>query len=230
MASIKPARHKGKKQDLRREAQFLEAAYSGNIEQLHRLIKIGIDVDTCDEHGTTALSFAALQGKTAAVKLLLEKGADTEKANLSGFTPLFRAAARGHVRDLRLLIQAGADLTARDNLGATILHSAARYGKTSVTTEILTQRRKYGIDIEARDEKNRTPLLLAAAANTHGAMKKLIEAGADMDAHDEDGKGLMDHASQKNKPVLLELLAMKQAQTVRRAWARSRKRSPAPAP
>ena len=59
-------------------------------------------------------------------------------------------------------------------------------------------------------------------------MKLLIARGANLDARDADGKGLMDYVSDKNKAVLVEMLAMQQANTVRRAWLR-RHRKPGPA-
>lgn len=227
MPAIKPAKQKGKPQDLRRARMFLEAAHQGKVEEIHKLIKTGVDIDTADENGTTALAFAALQGKTAALKLLLEKGADTEKANQSGFTPIQRAAARGHVLALRMLVQRGAKLDHRDHQGQTVLHAAARGGFINAVKEILKQRHKAALDIDARDGYERPALLFAAAANTPGAMMALLDGGANMDLQDKNGLGLMDYVSEKNKPVLLERLSMQQARTVRRAWARNRKHGPA---
>lgn len=226
---IRPIRHNGKPQDLRREQQFLEAAHAGKYKELHRLIKSGVDIDTEDENGMTALAFAALQGKTAGVRLLLAKGADFKKANISGTTPLFRAAARGHVMVLRILVQAGADLNARNYENATPLHVAARGGFTGTVEEILRSHNKHHIDIDARDNAQATPLLLAAQSHTAGAMMLLIDKGADMTARDKNGKGLMENASPRNKTVLLEMLAMQQAKTVRRIWRRKhRHNTPAP--
>ena len=54
---------------------IFEAAKKGDISSLTALIKAGVDVNTVDKYGRTALMYAAHKGQMDAVKLLKEAGA-----------------------------------------------------------------------------------------------------------------------------------------------------------
>ncbi|MFC7307014.1 ankyrin repeat domain-containing protein [Streptomyces monticola] len=58
---------------------------------------------------------------------------------------------------------------------------AAREGDTQAVREAIGR----GADLETRDDRRRTPLLLAATGDHVEAAKALVEAGADPDARDQ---------------------------------------------
>ncbi|KAI3930891.1 hypothetical protein MKX01_006943 [Papaver californicum] len=73
------------------------AAAGGNVEVLKYLIEeIKLDVDVKDNSGVTPLSWAAIEGRLAAMEYLLEMGANPEMSDDSNSTPLHHAAMKGH--------------------------------------------------------------------------------------------------------------------------------------
>jgi ankyrin repeat protein len=69
-----------------------------------------LDINACDDHGYTALMFAADQQNEAAVRLLLEKGADPNHLSLAKTSALTIAAWHGSCMIAELLCEAGANL------------------------------------------------------------------------------------------------------------------------
>src|SRR6266478_8621705 len=65
------------------------AACDGNVADCERLVKGGLPVDTMDEDGVTALSWAIFYCKNDVVRKLIELGADVNHVEQGiGFTPL----------------------------------------------------------------------------------------------------------------------------------------------
>lgn len=71
-----------------------DAAETGNLAVLRKLLEMRLDIDSRDDLGRTALMLATLRGHSEAVDLLLEKGADPNVADKKGVTPL-QAAREG---------------------------------------------------------------------------------------------------------------------------------------
>jgi len=107
--------------------------------------------------GETLLQYAAIRGKTEAVKSLLEAGAKVdEKDDESGCTALHHAARFGKKNVAELLIARGADINAKDKQGHTPLYFAVNHGYQ--VAELLINK---GADSSIRTESGRTLLQLA---------------------------------------------------------------------
>ena len=83
--------------------RFQRAAQQGNVDVLRRLIDEGVEPDTVDEDGNTALMVLAREGRADGVGLLLSAGAEVEMMNVSGASALMLAAANGHLEVVKLL-------------------------------------------------------------------------------------------------------------------------------
>jgi len=84
------------------------AAQSGDAVELRRLIASGMNIESRDPNGETALHFAAWHGKMACVSILVEAGADvnaTSRAFLA--TPLQWSEMKNHAAISRYLINQG---------------------------------------------------------------------------------------------------------------------------
>jgi Ankyrin repeats (3 copies)/Matrixin len=87
---------------------LLLAAEKGATKDVERFLAQGIDVNTRDDNGWTALIAASSQGKADTVVLLLQRGADANIRDFDGYTALRHAKANGYKKVVLLLEQAGA--------------------------------------------------------------------------------------------------------------------------
>jgi ankyrin repeat protein len=82
-------------------------------------------VNAQDEHGFTALMYAAGKGNVYCVKVLIGCHANVNAKDNDGRTALMLAASAGKAESVQDLIAAGADVNAKDKNGNTALMYAA---------------------------------------------------------------------------------------------------------
>jgi peptidoglycan/LPS O-acetylase OafA/YrhL len=89
---------------------LMEAAVAGDAGRIAELLEQGVDVDTTDQRGSTALHVACLFGRAEAAEVLLAAGADTAIRNHDGRAPAdVLATPWGLTRFIANLIQVEAD-------------------------------------------------------------------------------------------------------------------------
>ena len=96
-----------------------DMANEGNLEVVKNLISQGVDANTKDDEGWTALHHAAFVGHTTIVELLIEKGAVVDVKDETGNTALYRAAEGGSSQAAKALIAGGANVQSTDENGIT---------------------------------------------------------------------------------------------------------------
>jgi ankyrin repeat protein len=101
---------------------LVSAAKSDRVEVLPVLVEVGARIDA-DPYRGTALTWAAANGRVAAIRRLLELGADPNARGTfggpdhgEGVTALHLAAQGGHLEAVRALLEGGGDPTIRDAL------------------------------------------------------------------------------------------------------------------
>ena len=134
-----------------------QAAMSGNLEILARLMDGGCEIDQRDIEGTTPLMAAAGSGQIEVATWLLEHGADPNARTVAGNRPMLEAVRDDNVAMLALLLEHGADIEGSNGYGSGPLHLAAWMGKGSVVDWLLEK----GADPNARDHFGETPLVSA---------------------------------------------------------------------
>jgi len=70
------------------EKLMIEAAFTGDYEQVKSLLDARVNVNAADEYGHTALMHAALMLNYKIEKLLLERGADVAQMDHGGYTAM----------------------------------------------------------------------------------------------------------------------------------------------
>ncbi len=168
----------------------------------------------------TALSWAALNGDEKVVKLLLRYGADPNFPDSCGWTPVMMAALQGHTRVMELLADAGANVHARTtHMRAGIFPRAstplmiACHRDHVNTVAFLLER---GADAHATNDFFATALMQAAAKGSGPGMgndeaaaemvRRLINAGAEVDARDDDKKTALIMAGRDNRAAVVDAL------------------------
>lgn len=90
--------------------QFLEAAKKGDVAELKKLLEQGVNVDSKNKYGVTALAFACSKGQLDAVQLLIERGANVNAEDtFYHATPISWAIENGHNDIVKFLLQKGAN-------------------------------------------------------------------------------------------------------------------------
>ena len=99
------------------------AVATRNNEMIRALVHGGVDVNTKNREGLTALSWASMMGLPAQVRELLALGANVNHADTFGMTPLLWASLidHGSYGSIETLVKAGADVKARTKSGETAL-------------------------------------------------------------------------------------------------------------
>ena len=138
------------------------------------------------------------------VRLLLDKGVNPHE-----HTPMFGSALKaacegGNEKTARLLLEIGVDVDATDGAALWVLPNKEKdfyseldiyYFGTALTVaarkgfcKIIELLLEYGAAINLPNSNNETPLFVAAQAGKKGAVKLLVDNGADVDLH-MAGKG-----------------------------------------
>jgi ankyrin repeat protein len=178
------------------------AAYHGNTDLVQRLLRAEAEPNTRNDYGSSPMMEAATVADTELLKLLLDAGADVESPNLEGQTALMAVARTGNVEAAELLIAHGANVNAAEGWGGqtALMWAAARNQPAMI--DVLV---KHGAVVDQRAiDRNWerrvtseprvkemftggfTSLLYAVRENCLDCVKRLLDAGADINKPDPD--------------------------------------------
>ncbi len=148
----------------------LLAAENGNAAILERLLQAGADANHAPAGGETLLITAARTGEPGTVRTLLAHGADPNLGETTrGQTPLMWAAANNNAAAIQLLAEQGADINAKtDNPSRSSDRTFAYAPPTGFSA-----------------------LMFAVRAGHMGAVRVLLDAGADVDDTVSDGQSVL---------------------------------------
>jgi ankyrin repeat protein len=154
------------------EQALMEAAYTGKLEEVRRLVMDGTPVDVIDAERRTPLMLAGFNGHAAVVEYLLDAGAAIDAKDSSGRTALMFASSGPFAETIGLLLERGAEVNVQGTLeGFTPLMTAAAEGLTDVVRILLAA----GADRDIKDEDGDTALSFAQQ-NGHTEVVALLES------------------------------------------------------
>ena len=194
---------------------MLQRIAEGRTDLVFEWVADGNPADAKDAGGVSLLQWCAYYGDVSAIRFLLTKG--ELLASLGDDHGLRGAAFHGHWRLCEFLLEFGADVHGVDpRNGETALHAAlcaSRLGTNLVVQVLLA----HGADPNActrageptdgfmRDVRTRgeTPLHRAAAFAGELTIRRLVEAGAKLDAKDAHGDTPLSWASWHLRPAAI---------------------------
>jgi uncharacterized protein len=166
---------------------LIRAADRGHADIAGRLVRAKIEIDHINNLGWTALHEAIILGNGSrryvdTVRVLVAAGADLRlESQRDQTTPLAHATAKGHSGIAEVLNAAiEADRPPNRVANGRLLAAAERGDATAAAVAI-----RAGANLEARDERGRTPLLLAVTKDRLAVARLLVYMGADPDALDD---------------------------------------------
>ena len=163
------------------------------------LIDKGANIHAKDNYGINVFMWAAWGGSLDVVKSLYNKEVEVYAKDDEGQTVAHWAARGGSLDVLKFLDENGVDIYAKDDKGRIPLHEAASQGHQNVVNFLAKQQGFYyvseqdtveetnkalaehqGFDINAQDNKGRTPLWWAVHNGHFAMVQDLIKKGADV--------------------------------------------------
>ena len=186
------------------ETPLMWAARHGHLTILEALLKSGADVSAKDAKSNTALHLAAYYDKLDCVEFLLQNKAPLASRNQNGYGPLHLAAGRGYNKCVEHLLNAGAPLEAKGSKRYTALSLAASSGCSKVVERLLQAGAKTDYR-DGRDDRD-PPLNVAAAFGHNECAKLLLDAGAPLEAVNNNGSTALMDASRKGHSEITKLL------------------------
>lgn len=151
--------------------------------ELKKLLGSGVDLNFRYDQKRTPLHWAVQEGHIEVIELLLEAGADVNAVDIEGFTPLHLAVGDNRIEIVKVLLNAGASTNAdkRFYRSGSVLHWASSWGFFEIVKLLI---RVKSIDLNMRDDGDRTPLHWAVQEGHIEVIKMLLEAGADVNTVD----------------------------------------------
>lgn len=178
---------------------FLRAVEDGDARAVSEWLNKGIDPNTSDKGGHTALMIASRLGHESLVALLVDRKADLMRRSPQGDSALMMASLQGHLGVARILVERGAPVKQE---GWAPLHYAAFEGREEMVRYLLDK----GADKDALAPNGYTALMLAARNGHAGAARVLLQDDADFRVASSDGATALRIAQARNDKGLIELL------------------------
>jgi Zn-dependent protease with chaperone function len=137
---------------------LIDAVVQGDLIKVNELLQEGVELDTQDFDGWTALHWAVQDSNVDVTQAILGAGANPNiEDDYYGGVPLMTAASNGDTEIVTLLLQAGADINHQDYDGWTPLMYAVSNGQIDTVQALLAA----GASTEHQDYSNSTALMHA---------------------------------------------------------------------
>lgn len=183
--------------------QIHKAAVKGDLNKVDEMLSKGLNVDTKDVYGHTALMSAAWGGHNAVVKALLDRGADVNAKAKYDRTALMYAAARDYSDIVNTLLEKGGEVNSQDKEGNSALRLSILKGQTSTVKTLLD---KEADPNEIGGKYKNTPLMEAAWRGYPSIVRALLEKGADPEIKGKDGRTALELAMKRGHEEIVQLL------------------------
>jgi glutaminase len=194
---------------------LIEVASRGDLNTLHHLVNLGIDVKKGDYDNRTAMHLASAEGQVKVVQYLIDAGANVNVKDRWGGTPMNDAIRNGKTSIIELLKQhggeAGVDLVGNVKLlisntvssDLTGMIWAASIGNLDALTTYIAR----GVNLNHCDYDGRTALHLAASEGQVEIVRYLLGQKVDLMPCDRWNNTPADDALRHGHQEIVDLIS-----------------------
>lgn len=186
------------------DADFFKYVENGEIGEVSALIDIGLDINSVNSLGRSALELAVENRQAAVVRLLLNKGAKTNTSNSTETPLLIKASEIGNAEIVGLLLAHNANILSRGVDGNTPLMAAAKKGNSEVA-EILIKNKS---PLDLRNTEGQTALHVAVLSEKVEMIQLLLDRKVNPNIQDIHGDTALITAAKKRKTDILKMLLL----------------------
>ena len=177
------------------ETALLLACYERKVKLLDLLVSAGADPMIADDNGDTCLHHAVREHCSKEdLQVMINPTSDVNVLNKKNRTALMMACLNGNVDAANVLLTAGAETNIADEFGDTCLHDAVWKG---CSKEVLQAIIVHGTDVNAKNKKKCTALMMACLNRNVDAINALLKAGADPNMTDNNSDTCLHYAVKK---------------------------------
>ena len=189
---------------------LLEAVGDGDLEKVQKLIEGGIDPNTANDKGDTALILATDKDHFEIVKYLLEReDVDPDLQNNEGDSALIWASYQEFENIVKLLLEHDAKPDLQDNEGVTALIQASIKANKNIVELLL----KHNAKPDLQDDDGDTALKIVSYQEFENMVKLLLEHNAKPDLPNNEGITALIQASKDGNEDIVKLLLEHNANT-----------------
>jgi serine/threonine protein kinase len=183
---------------------LIAAVEHGETQGAMRLLTAGVEANSANALGRTALYLAVESGKLDIARMLLEHGADPNAGDAVTKNSPLMAAVRDEARIPLVpeLIRRGADVDERNAELRTALMFAAEAGSDQAVQALLDR----NAVIAARDNLSRNALMYAVRNGHAKVAALLLRKPIDLEAADTEGKTALFYAVQQDDETIATML------------------------
>lgn len=184
------------------------AAQAGDAARITALAARGADVNARDGHGRTSLHVATFAKQRAAIQALAKAGADLNLLENDRYDAVTMASVAGDEDTLRTLLALGASarqVTSRYD--GTALIAAAHLGHAGVVRQLIAA----GAPLDHVNNLHWTAVIESIVLGDGGArhqatLKALIDAGANLQLADREGRTPLQLARTRGYRAMVDML------------------------
>jgi ankyrin repeat protein len=181
---------------------FLAACSSDDRDEIDKLLERGVDINTSNIDGLTALHQSCIDNNFHMIEYLLNKNADINCQDNEGWTPLHAAASCGNIDIVRYLLSRGAIVDVCNNEGELPIDIAEG---DDIITYLEDDMRRKGID----DQQSRNyehQLMIKHAQDSLMHHKNNFKSTADAIVHARTGATALHVAAAKGYLDVIEYI------------------------
>ena len=173
------------------------AAMRENDEILKTLLIAGVDIESKNNWGRTALHQSIISNRRNSFDILLQNGASPNAVDAGLMSPLHWAAKTGHTEMMQPLLEKGADRQAYNRDGFQPMHQAAWVGQIPCVEALLAERK----DLDSLTKRGEALLHIACLNGNIAMATYLLQNNVEVNPWAKPPLVLLDSLSEFRVPL-----------------------------